>query len=296
METKEYLKSRQKILDIELKRLLPKTTVYPQTIRKSMRYSTFAGGKKLRPILCMAACESFGGSYKKALPFACVLEMIHTYSLIHDDLPAIDNDDLRRGMPTNHKIFGEAMAILAGDALLTMAFKISSGKEAVKAIGAGRALRITHEIAHYAGVDGMVGGQVADIESEHKEVPAKRVTFIHMNKTAALITASVRAGAIAAGCREKIIQKLTVFSEKIGLAFQITDDILNVEGDEQIIGKSVGSDAKLGKATYPAVFGLEKSRQIALKLVRDSMDMLDSVKPKTFYLKEIAGLIVARRR
>lgn len=294
MKIEKYINIRQNIINKELDRLLPKPTTYPQSIRKSMRYSIFAGGKRLRPILCLSACESLGEDYRRALPFACAIEMIHTYSLIHDDLPALDNDDLRRGIPTSHKAFGESTAILTGDALLTFAFKVMTNPEAVKKVDAVNALAISNNIAVRAGIDGMIGGQAADIDSENRKISRERLKFIHLNKTAELITASVRAGAIAANCSKKNLEKLGKFGEKIGLAFQIKDDILNVEGSKALTGKSVGSDAEKGKATYPALYGIEKSREIAKKLIGESDSIIDSIKLKSSHLKDIAKLILSR--
>ncbi|RMF92817.1 MAG: polyprenyl synthetase family protein [Candidatus Schekmanbacteria bacterium] len=294
MEIEKYIKARKKLINEELDRLLPNPTTYPQSIKKSMRYSTFAGGKRLRPILCLATCESLGGSFRKALPFACAIEMIHTYSLIHDDLPALDNDDFRRGMPTNHKKFGESTAILTGDALLTYAFQIMTAPETIKRVGAEKAVKISKDIADKAGIFGMIGGQVADIESEKKNISKQRLRFIHLNKTAALITASIRTGAIVADCSKKELEKLTNFGEKIGLAFQIKDDILNVEGSKDLTGKSVGSDAEKGKATYPALYGLEKSKKIAKKLIEESDSIIESMNLKFSYLKDIAQMVLSR--
>ncbi len=294
MKIDKYIISRRNIVNVELDKLLPKATTYPQSIKKSMRFSIFAGGKRLRPILCLSTCESLGENYRRALPFSCAIEMIHTYSLIHDDLPALDNDDFRRGMPTNHKKFGESTAILTGDALLTYAFKIMTGTDAVKRVGAENAVKISNDIAANAGLEGMIGGQVADIESENKKISKARLQFIHLNKTAALITTSIRAGAIAANCPKKTLEKLGEFGEKIGLAFQIKDDILNVEGNKALTGKSVGSDAERGKATYPSLYGLEKSKNIAEKLIEESTSIIDSVKLKSSHLKDIARLILSR--
>ena len=231
----------------------------PETLREAMRYSLFAGGKRLRPALALGACDIVSGVDTPALPAACALEMIHTYSLIHDDLPAMDNDDLRRGKPTSHRVFGEAMAILAGDGLLTMAFDVAaqSGNAAVVA-----------EIARAAGVEGMVGGQVIDMESEGKRLSVDELKHLHRKKTGALIRVAVRCGALLGGAGESALSALTAYGEHIGLAFQIADDVLDVTGTEEALGKPIGSDEAREKSTYPAAVGLEKARALA----RDSVD------------------------
>lgn len=257
-----------------------------------MRYSVFAGGKRIRPILVTASAEVFGKTAEDVINIACAIELIHTYSLIHDDLPAIDNDDLRRGMPTNHKVFGEAIAILAGDALLTKAFQIMSMGRG----GATPPLQAIHEIAKAAGSTGMVGGQVVDIESEGKEVLFPILEYIHIHKTGELILASCRAGAIMANAENKGLEAITKYGEAIGLAFQIADDILDVEGNKEEAGKNIGGDAKKGKATYPSVLGVDESRKRAKELVDIAIASLKDFDEKAEPLRAIARYIVERRK
>ncbi len=263
-----------------------------------MRYSVFAGGKRIRPILVAATAEVFGKTAEDVINVACAIELIHTYSLIHDDLPAIDNDDLRRGMPTNHKVFGEAMAILAGDALLTKAFQIMSRESGGNQVGAnGRSpLQVIHEIAKAAGSTGMVGGQVVDIESEGKEVLFPILEYIHIHKTGELILASCRAGAIMANAENKGLEAITRYGESIGLAFQIADDILDVEGNKEEAGKNIGGDAKKGKVTYPSVLGVDESRKRAKELVDIAIASLKDFDEKAEPLRAIARYIVERRK
>ena len=266
MDLKDYLKKRCQLVDRALERFLPEGGELPASLHGSMRYSVFAGGKRVRPVLLLAACEAVGGEVEPALPAACAMEMIHTYSLIHDDLPAMDDDDFRRGNPTNHKVYGEATAILAGDALLTEAFILLSRSE--DAGDASARLRVIHEIARAAGSRGMVGGQVVDMESEGKgAIDLAILSYIHTHKTGALIRASVRAGAILGGAKEQGLEALTRYGDAIGLAFQIADDILDVEGTTEQLGKDAGSDQARGKATYPALVGLDASKQRAQELV-----------------------------
>ena len=229
------------------------------TIYESMKYSLTAGGKRLRPVLLLAACEFAGGDINNAIPYACAIEYIHTYSLIHDDMPEMDNDDLRRGVPTNHKVFGEAMALLAGDGLLSTAFEVMHRDELLyldEDIRLKRRIRAAYEISKYAGCRGMVAGQVADIEAEGKQCSREMLDYIHINKTAALIMASVRAGAQLGGADDKMLESLTNYAENLGLAFQIVDDILDVVGDEATLGKKTGVDLENNKSTYPALYGL----------------------------------------
>ena len=293
MDLKEYLKQRCQLVDRALERFLPEASELPASLHGSMRYSVFAGGKRVRPVLMLAACEAVGGELELALPAACAMEMIHTYSLIHDDLPAMDDDDFRRGNPTNHKVYGEATAILAGDALLTEAFILLSSSP--EGGDCSARLRVIHEIAAAAGSRGMVGGQQVDMESEGKEeIDLALLSYIHTHKTGALIRASVRAGAILGNASEERLAALTRYGEAIGLAFQIADDILDVEGTTEQLGKDAGSDQARGKATYPALVGLEASRQRAHELVQMALDALASFDQRAEPLRAIASYIVKR--
>lgn len=291
----EYLNEKRKIIDEALDRYLPGEERYPSTIFAAVRYSLFAGGKRIRPILCLASAEAVGGRIETVLPVACALELIHTYSLIHDDLPAIDNDDFRRGRPTSHKVFGENIAILAGDALLTEAFHLMSEIRLMEDIPPARLLSVIHDIAEAAGYFGMVGGQVVDVQSEGKTVDLDTLHYIHTRKTGALITASVKAGALLSGASEEELNALTHYARNVGLAFQIADDILNVEGDRNIMGKSTGSDADRGKVTFPAVVGLEASRQKAKDLVNNALHAIAHLDHRADPLRMIATFIVERR-
>ena len=291
MDLKRYLVSRQKEVDRALDRFLPKATVSPATIHKAMRYSLFAGGKRLRPILCLAAAEACGGKTAAALPQACAVECIHTYSLIHDDLPSMDNDDLRRGRPTCHKVFGDAIAILAGDALLTIAFEISTKTAPVSRYDVREFFR---EIAEAAGSKKLIAGQVADLEAEGRGMTRAEVRSIHENKTAALLTASVRLGAMAANASAPKLAAVTAFGRSLGLAFQVIDDILDVTQTSEKLGKSAGKDVAAKKATYPAVFGLEKSRSEARRLTRQAHRALESLGEKARVLRALADYLLAR--
>ncbi len=262
-----YLAGRAALVDAFLDRYLPGESTPPETISRAVRYSLFAGGKRMRPVLVLAAAEAVGGDLEEALPAAAAFEMIHTYSLIHDDLPAMDDDSLRRGRPTSHVVFGEAVAILAGDALQTHAFAVLADPPPPCRVPAERRLRAIAELASAAGVAGMVGGQVLDLESEGRPVDAAALERIHRHKTGALIRASARVGAIVAGASEDDVSRLTRFGEEAGLAFQIVDDILDVEGSDAVLGKSAGKDARSGKATYPLVHGMDEARRKAEELV-----------------------------
>ncbi len=294
MDLKDYLKNRCQLVDQTLETFLPAAGELPASLHDSMRYSVFAGGKRVRPVLMLAACETVGGDLNAALPAACAMELIHTYSLIHDDLPAMDDDDFRRGNPTNHKVYGEATAILAGDALLTEAFILLSacqqGGDPVAR------LRVIHEIAHASGSRGMVGGQIVDMESEGKgEIDLATLSYIHTHKTGALIRASVRAGAMLGGACEDSLAALTRYGDAIGLAFQIADDILDVEGTTEELGKDAGSDQARGKATYPALVGLEASKRRAQELVEMALDALSVFDERAEPLRAIASYIVKRK-
>jgi len=296
MDLKSYLKKMQKMVDESLENYLPQKDELPASIHASMRYSIFAGGKRVRPILLLAACETVGGDMHKAMPAACAMEMIHTYSLIHDDLPAMDNDDFRRGNPTNHKVFGEATAILAGDALLTEAFILLSNPRYTEGLDPAGLLQVVHEIAVCSGSRGMIGGQVVDMESEgKKDIDLATVLYIHTHKTGALIRASVKSGALIGGAKDAELEAITRYAEAIGLAFQIADDILDIEGTTEQIGKDAGSDQARGKATYPAVMGLAESKRRAGELVDVAIEALSCFDEKANPLREIANYIVKRK-
>ena len=292
MKLPSFFEDDRLAVDAALEKLLPAENTPPTSIHTAMRYSVFAGGKRIRPILCLETALAFSSDIIPALHPACALEFIHTYSLIHDDLPALDNDDLRRGKPTCHKKFGEALAILAGDGLLTLAFE-TIGETPVPA---ERRAAILTEVAGAAGtVNGMVGGQVADIEAERKPLDARMLEYIHRSKTAALIRASVTAGALCAGASSEDVARLRRFGETIGWAFQVTDDILDVEESSAALGKTAGKDFAQQKATYPAVYGLERSHQIANELATKAIAELSSYDDRASRLREIAEFLVLRR-
>lgn len=292
MNLSPFFEEDRLAVDAALDRLLPADTTEPLSIHSAMRYSVFAGGKRIRPILCLEAARIFSDDITPALHPACALEFIHTYSLIHDDLPALDNDDLRRGKPTCHRKFGEALAILAGDALLTLAFATLGGAP----VAAERRVAMLTEISSAAGtVNGMVGGQVADIEAERKPADSKMLEYIHLSKTAALIRASVTAGALSSGAPTEEVARLRRFGQAIGWAFQVTDDILDVEESSSALGKTAGKDLTQQKATYPGVHGLERSRQIARDLANQAMEELAPLADRASHLREIAEFLVLRR-
>jgi geranylgeranyl diphosphate synthase, type II len=292
MKLSPFFEEDRLAVDAALERLLPAESAQPSSIHTAMRYSVFAGGKRMRPILCLETARIFSGDIAPALHPACALEFIHTYSLIHDDLPALDNDDLRRGKPTCHKKFGEALAILAGDALLTLAFETIGAAP----VPAERRVAILTEVAAAAGtINGMVGGQVADIEAERKSVDAQILEYIHRSKTAALIRASVTAGALCASATPEDVARLRRFGETIGWAFQVTDDILDVEESSAALGKTAGKDFAQQKATYPAVYGLERSHQIANELATKAIAELSPYADRSSRLREIAEFLVLRR-
>jgi len=296
LDIKKYLQEKGDIVNKALDRLLPGENEFPQKLHKAMRYSVFAGGKRIRPVLVMASAETFGGLTDSIIDIACAVELIHTYSLIHDDLPAIDNDDMRRGMPTCHKVFGEAMAILAGDALLASAFDVMANTHASTDEERLLLLKTIQEIARAAGSTGMVGGQVVDIESEGKDVAFPVLEYIHIHKTGELILASIRAGAIMKNAGDKELEAMTRYGEAIGLAFQIADDILDVEGNKEDTGKNVGGDAKKEKVTYPSILGIEESKKRARELTDIALASVEGFGKKAEPLKEIAKYIVARRK
>lgn len=292
MKLSPFFEEDRLAVDAALERLLPAESTPPPSVHAAMRYSVFAGGKRIRPILCLETARIFSGDVTPALHPACALEFIHTYSLIHDDLPALDNDDLRRGKPTCHKKFGEALAILTGDALLTLAFETIGAAP----VHAERRAAMLTEVAGAAGtVNGMVGGQVADIEAERKPVDGAMLEYIHRSKTAALFRASVTAGALCAGAATEDVARLRRFGETIGWAFQVTDDILDVEESSAALGKTAGKDFAQQKATYPAVYGLERSHQIANELATKAIAELEPYVSRALRLREIAEFLVLRR-
>jgi len=292
MKLPDFYQADLDAIETALERLLPPEATLPTSIHKAMRYSVFAGGKRIRPVLCMEAARLFTSDLKGAIQAGCAIEFIHTYSLIHDDLPALDNDDMRRGKPTNHKVFGEAIAILAGDALLTLAFQALASAP----VEAERRLKILEAIAKAAGTDrGMIGGQVADIEAERKPVDGAGLEYIHRSKTAALIRASVVSGALAGGAKPDDVSRITNFGENIGWAFQVVDDLLDVEESSATLGKTAGKDQAQQKATYPALYGLEKSRAIAAELETTALGELDTYGDGAARLRQVANFLVARR-
>jgi geranylgeranyl diphosphate synthase type II len=290
-----YMAERTRAVDEALGRFLPAESAPPETLHRAMRYSVFAGGKRLRPVLVIAGAEAVGGRADDVMPTACAVEMIHTYSLIHDDLPAMDNDDFRRGVPTSHKVFGEAIAILAGDALLTLAFRLLADNAPHGPDGSRKLHDVLVEIADAAGSAGMVGGQVADIESEGKKVGAETVDYIHTHKTAALIRASIRAGASLAGATEAQLSALSVVGRNLGLAFQIVDDILDVTATTEELGKTAGKDRAQQKATYPAVHGIEASRSRAAALVTEALWALDRFGTRAEALCALGTFMIERK-
>ncbi|MHB8173349.1 MAG: polyprenyl synthetase family protein [Nitrospirota bacterium] len=305
LDLKKYINEKRRLVEEFIDRAAPKADIMPSMLHSSMRYSLEAGGKRVRPILAIAAAEAVAGRPVLAggnssdipglLACACSLEFIHTYSLIHDDLPAMDNDDFRRGKPTNHKVYGEAAAILAGDALLTFAFELLSSPTHMDGMDPARRLGVIHELAFASGSMGMVGGQVVDMESEGKEIDFVTLEYIHTRKTGALIRASVRMGAIAADASDEQLRAITRYGEEAGLSFQIADDILDITGTQEEIGKDVGSDMEKGKKTYPAMFGLEESRSRAMELQLSAVEALDIFGISAEPLREIARYIVSRK-
>lgn len=289
-----YLKEKKDLVD-SFFRTYFRRSGRPSILEESMLYSLFAGGKRLRPVLALASYEACGGAAADIVPYASTLELIHTYSLIHDDLPAMDNDDLRRGKPTNHKVYGEAMAILAGDALLTEAFCILSDPGLGRGISESSLLRASAEIAESSGCRGMVAGQAQDILSENEEPDGEILRFIHSHKTAALIRASVKMGALLYGVEGNALESLALYGHRVGLAFQVVDDILDIEGDEKETGKPVGSDERINKMTYPRLYGLEKSRSMAGELVSEALSALDAFGTGADPLREIAHYLLKRR-
>lgn len=292
-DLKQYLEARRLTVEEALEVALPQQDGPETRVVEAMRYSLFAGGKRLRPILCLAASEAVGGALRAAMPAGCALEMIHTYSLIHDDLPAMDDDDLRRGKPTNHKVFGEAIAILAGDGLLTEAFVLLSDYNSLLP---ERAVQVIGVIAEAASYRGMVGGQVVDILSQNKRADLETVQQMHSRKTAALIAAATESGALAGKGSEAQVAALARYGRAIGLAFQIADDILDIEGDTELLGKTTGADEARGKVTYPAAVGLERSRQAANEMVNDALAALEGFDDRANPLRSLANYIITRKK
>jgi len=290
-----YLSARRGMVDSALNKYMPAEDAYPPEIFKAIRYSLFAGGKRLRPILCLAAAEAVGGDIEKIMPVACALELIHTYSLIHDDLPAIDNDDYRRGMPTSHKVFGEGMAVLAGDALLTEAFHLMSRPDLMADVNPSLLLTVINEIAEAAGYTGMVGGQVVDMESEGKVPDYETLHYIHSRKTGVMVLAAVKSGARLSGATEEEIDALSEYGRNVGLAFQIADDMLNVDGDPMLMGKATGSDATRGKMTFPALIGVVESHKKAYELLDMALAGIAGLDHKADPLRLIASYVLERR-
>ncbi|MBN2373355.1 polyprenyl synthetase family protein [bacterium] len=292
----DYLKSRQALINEWLFRLIPDEKAFPPTIHKSMRYSLIAGGKRLRPILSIASSEAIGGDLETVLPFACAIEMIHTYSLIHDDLPAMDNDDLRRGRPTCHKVFGEGIAILTGDALLTHAFSILSRPELGGDVDPSTRLKVINELAFASGTEGMIGGQVLDLEAQNMSLDIEDLSTIHRLKTGALIRASVIIGALIGGAKEKEMNALSAFGQYLGLAFQITDDILDLESPQEISGKTQNSDITNNKATYPAILGIKASKKKAKEAADKAVAAIEPFNHQAEALRRIAYYTICRDR
>ncbi len=295
MDIQHYLEQKREEIDRFLDSVIPSTQTDPKTLHESMRYSVFAGGKRIRPILAIAAAEAVGNPPSAVLRIAASLELIHTYSLIHDDLPAMDNDDYRRGKPTNHKVYGEAIAILAGDALLTMAFALCSRPDLDDGLEPARQVRLIHELALGAGNFGMVGGQVLDIQAENRDIDLALLRSIHKHKTGMLIRAAVRMGAIAAAATPAQLDDLTAYADDVGLAFQIADDVLNVTGTREELGKNPNTDAQRGKKTYPAFYGVEGALALANECVDRATKRLASFGPSAEPLREIARYITRRR-
>jgi len=291
-DLKGYLAARQQHVETALDRAFP--VVYPDKIYEAMRYSLFAGGKRLRPVLCLATCELLEGTPEMAMPTACALEMIHTMSLIHDDLPAMDNDDYRRGKLTNHKVFGEAVAILAGDGLLAYAFEHIV--EETKNVPSDRLVKVVSRLGRAVGAAGLVGGQVVDLDCEGvKDVSLDTLNFIHIHKTAALLEASVVSGGILAGGSDSDIQRLTRYAQSVGLAFQIVDDLLDITSTQEELGKSIGKDVNVEKATYPRLLGMEESRRQAKQLVEQAKAEVVGFGETALPLMAIADYITARK-
>ncbi len=299
MDIKLYLKEKKSQIDEFIDNYCANSEIQPDRLKESMTYSLKAGGKRIRPILCLAAYEACGASQTQdIIPFSAALEFVHTYSLIHDDLPSMDNDDLRRGKPTNHKVFGEAIAILAGDALLTEAFCLLSSQPNITKIGISQdiIIKIISEFALAAGAYGMVGGQALDILSEGAEPDEETLSFIHYKKTAALITISVKMGGLLANADADRLAQLIRYGKNIGIGFQIVDDILDIEGDTELLGKTAGSDEKKKKMTYPRLYGIEISKKKAQEVIKNAIEALSNFDKKADPLRAIASYLMERKR
>lgn len=288
----QYLDRTCERVDTALDKLLPAESAPPPTIHKAMRYSIFAGGKRIRPVLCLAACEAVGGNLAAAIPLACAVECIHTYSLIHDDLPSMDDDDLRRGKPTNHKVFGEGIAVLAGDALLTEAFALVARSKPPKRYPVQV---LVSDLALAAGSLRLIAGQVQDLENEERRASLEEVKTTHLNKTAALITTSIRLGAMAGNASPSELKRLTRYGQDLGLAFQVIDDILDATSTKEVMGKSVRADQKNNKSTFPTVLGLDKSREYAADLIADAHKQLKPFGLRATPLAAIADFFLTRQ-
>ncbi len=287
---KKDMKEKQELVNIILDRFLPRKDEYPKEIHKAIRYSVFAGGKRLRPYLTMLAYGLYHKKVEPITPVAAAIEMIHTFSLIHDDLPDIDNDEYRRGKKSCHAVFGDGIALLAGDALLISAFELVTHAE----ISESLRLRFVRELAHECGIYGLIAGQMVDIESENKKIDAKTLNFIHENKTARLINICLRFGALAGGANEKELAIIEDYGKKIGLAFQIVDDLLDIEGDPEIVGKSLGKDEDQQKATFPAIYGIEESRRQANELISSAKSTIARLGDRTILFQALADFILSR--
>lgn len=294
MSFKSELLQRKNEVEDKLYKYFQNKAGFQKTVIESMEYSIKAGGKRLRPILLLEACKLVGGNRDDAMPFACAIEMIHTYSLIHDDLPAMDNDDYRRGKLTNHKVYGDGIAILAGDGLLNMAFETMLEKVTSEPHIMERGTKAMHVISNVSGVQGMIGGQIVDLESEGKRIDKETLDFIHLTKTSAMIEGAIMAGAIIGGANENEYKELKSYGRGIGLAFQIIDDILDVVGDEVKLGKKVGSDIDNEKSTYPSIYGIERSKEMASKLLEDSLRALEIFDEKADFLRELVEFLRIR--
>ena len=295
MDIQEYLEQQRQRVDGYLEKSLPPPSAEPQRLYEAMRYSLLGGGKRIRPILTIASAQALGFDRDEVLPFAAALEYVHTYSLIHDDLPAMDDDDYRRGRQTNHKVYGEGMAILTGDALLTMAFELCSNDIPDDGIQPDRKLQIVRELAMGSGHDGMVGGQVMDIQAENQEISLEHLQQIHACKTGRLIRAAVRIGGLIGGGSPQQLEQLSSYAEDIGLAFQIADDVLNMVGTREELGKDAGTDERRGKQTYPSFYGVDGARRLGEECIRRAIDHLQSFDPQADPLRHIASYIIARR-
>ncbi|MBN1522678.1 MAG: polyprenyl synthetase family protein [Candidatus Aureabacteria bacterium] len=290
MDFKEILNKKKGLINQALEKYLPERSPYPQSLTEAMRYSLFAGGKRIRPVLCMESCRLFSSDETDVLPCACAMEMIHTYSLIHDDLPCMDDDDFRRGNPTCHKKYGEALALLAGDALLTLAFHL------LTKLQSKNAMRVINEVSDLVGGGGLIGGQVADLQGEKEGGDReKSLHYIHLNKTAKLIIASVRSGALIGGAGRTDVLNLTVFAENLGYAFQISDDILDVTGSKEELGKSPGKDKEQDKLTFPSLYGLERSREILCQKINAAVEILKPYGKKAAFLYALTKYVGERK-